>query len=151
MRGVCSSRRRSWVEKMNVSPSTRFRSRIRSISCVALRVSRLAVGSSASTSAGGHNRTGHSNALALAAREQIGTMMRACCESHAFEGLRHAGATLTCAHALHEQRELDIFRRCENGDEIECLKDEADLFAAQRGRATRRKLRSIHAADEDTA
>src|ERR1700722_19091853 len=45
-----------------------------------------------------HNVTCHGDPLALSAREQIGAMMRACCESHTFESLSHADATFIRAH-----------------------------------------------------
>ena len=152
MRGVCSSSRWSWVEKMKVRPRLRLRSRIRSISCVALCVSRLAVGSSASTSAG---RCTMARATATRWRSPPESRSGRCpardAEADAFKSGSGPLAALARAHALHQQRIFDILAGREDGNQVEGLKDESDLFAAQRGELRRLQRRSILSVQHDAA
>ena len=74
---------------------------------------------------------GDGYALAFAAGEQVGPMAGAGGKADICEGFGNALAALARADALDEQRILDVFAGREDGDQVEGLKDEADLFAAE--------------------
>src|SRR6202012_6108772 len=78
-----------------------------------------------------HDGTGHSNALTLAAREQIGAVMCPGSQADAGESLGDALFALTRGDLLDEEWVLHIFSSSENRNEIERLEDKADFFTAQ--------------------
>ena len=98
-----------------------------------------------------HDGAGDGDALALAAGEQVGAMVGARREAHAFEGRGHALSAFAASHSLDEERILDVLRGCEYWDQIEGLEDEADPVAAQGGRSHRAERRRLHAVDENAA
>ena len=91
------------------------------------------------------------DALALAAGEEIGAMMGAGGEADVFESFGDAAAAFERWRSLNEKRVLDIFGGGEDGDEIEGLKDEADLFAAEQGGFGRGEAGGVDAFNQDAA
>src|SRR6185369_11838700 len=87
--------------------------------------------------------------LALAAGEQVRTVMGAGGETDAFKSFANPFAAVGRADTLNEQRELNIFTGCEDGNEIEGLKNETDRFAAQLRGASRAECARVDAVDEN--
>jgi hypothetical protein len=77
-----------------------------------------------------HEGACNGDPLLFTARELRGERMGAGGEADAGEQGIYAGAPLGGGHPDELQRELDVFRRCEGGQEVEKLKNGADLFAA---------------------
>jgi hypothetical protein len=73
---------------------------------------------------------GHRYALTLAAGENVGALIGARREADAFQGGCDPLTAYLGAEALHQQRKLDVLSGSEDGDQVEGLKDEANLFAA---------------------
>ena len=87
--------------------------------------------------------------LTLAARKEVGTVAGARRKANIGEGF---GDTLTAFagfHTLNQQWVLDIFASGKHGDEVEGLKDEADLLPAEERSLGRAELRSVSTVDED--
>ena len=97
-------------------------------------LSRLPVGSSARI-AGGFDRDGPRDgaALLLAAGELRGPVLHALAQTHALQRLARRRPPLRYAHALVDQGQFDIFERGELGQEVESLKNEANLPVADTG------------------
>src|SRR3954451_8355547 len=63
-----------------------------------------------------HDGAGHRNPLALAAREQVGTMMGAIAQADTVERFGNAPPAFLGAESLHDQGELDVLSGGENGN-----------------------------------
>jgi hypothetical protein len=72
-------------------------------------------------------------------------------KSHALQGFGHTRMALSTAHALNEQRILDILCGGEDRNQVKSLEDEPDLFATQRSQAGRAEGGRIDPADQDSA
>jgi hypothetical protein len=94
---------------------------------------------------------GDGDTLAFAAGEQVGTLIGAGGEADTFKSGGGALTAFVAVESLDEQGELDVLGGGEYGDEIEGLKDETDLPAAQGGEALWIQLGGVYAIDEDAA
>ena len=93
----------------------------------------------------------HRDALALAAGQQIGPVLRALAETHFLERFQRSPAAVLRSNALDQQRIFDVLHGREYRDQVEGLKNEADSFAAKPGELRRLQFRSIDAVDVDAA
>ena len=135
----------SWVEKTKVVPSLRFMSRMRSMMFWPVAESRLAVGSSASTSAG---RVTRARATATRCRwppeSSLGRWRAYSPMPTASSRPFTRGAPLLLREAaLQEQRELDVLEDREHLHQVEALEDEADAVEPQIGERPLRELRGV--------
>lgn len=90
-------------------------------------------------------------ALLLAAGKFVRAIFPTIAESDFFENLPRAldGGAVGCA--LDQQRHADIFRNGKRGDEIELLKDEADVFRTETGERTAGHVFELAVEDVDRA
>src|SRR5580765_5780385 len=96
----------SCVEKMKVVPCVRFSSLMRSRMCWPVTESRLAVGSSASTSCGRVTR------------------VRVIAQAHPLQQLVDAALALVPRDRPHQQqRQLAVLEHRQHGDQVEALED----------------------------
>ena len=72
-------------------------------------------------------RAGDGDALLLAAGEFVRAFLPALAEADRIERGARAFERLAVGNTLDEQRDADVFRDAEGGDEIELLEDEADV------------------------
>lgn len=93
----------------------------------------------------------YGDALALTAGEQVRTMISTSGEADILQGFSHTAAAFRAIESLNEQGELDVLGSGEDRDEVEGLKDEADLFAAEDGGLGRTKPAGVNAFDENPA
>jgi hypothetical protein len=98
-----------------------------------------------------HDGASHRHSLAFTAGEQIGTMIGPVRQADALQGRCNALPAFPHSNGLDQQRELDILSGCENGNEVEGLKDEADLFPAQVGKPTGAQGSGVGAFNADAA
>src|SRR5438445_10062006 len=85
-------------------------------------------------------RTGDGGALLLPAGKLHGTVPGTIFHFHHFERLQSALAPLAGRQAAVNHRQLDVLQDVELGQEIEELKDEADLPVADAGQFARRRV-----------
>src|SRR4051812_42315492 len=78
-------------------------------------------------------------------------MMRAIAQSHALQRFQYAPSALLCAETLHQQWKLHILSSGEDGDQIESLKHESDLLAAQISGAREAQGAGVDTLDADSA
>ncbi len=98
-----------------------------------------------------HDGAGDGNTLALSAGEEVGPLICAGGEADVLERFSNASAAFVGAYSLNQQGVLNVFAGGEDGDEVEGLKDEADLFAAQHRGLRRTETRGVHSVDENAA
>src|SRR5258708_34967951 len=72
-------------------------------------------------------------------------------EANALERFADTLAALARADTLNKQRVLDVFACSEDRNEVEGLKDKADLFAAKGRCAGGNQLRGVYTFNEDAA
>ena len=113
-----------------------------------VRVSRLPVGSSASSSAGLiHQRARDGDALLLAAGELAGQVVLAAAQADGGERVARPLALLAQRHVAVEQRQLDVLDGAGARKQVEVLEDEAELAVADRGALVGRQRRHVGAVE----
>ena len=142
-----ASPRRAWRR----SPSSRARrpeSASSSMISPPVAVSRLPVGSSASTTRGSTDeRPRDRDALLLAAGQVRRQMVGALGEPHLAEQLQRAGAIAAGRDELH----LDVLDRGQRRDQVELLEDEAECAQPQLGELVVAELREVAALEQHLA
>ena len=113
-----------------------------------LAVSRLPVGSSASSSARlAHQRAGDRDPLLLAAGELAGAVLEPVAEADRGQRGRGPLPSLRPAHAAVDQRQPDVVQGAGAAEQLERLEDEADGAVAQLGQLGVGEGRDVAAAD----
>src|SRR5688500_49887 len=82
-----------------------------------------------------HQRARDGDALALAARELVGTVAHPVPEAHALERVHGALAALPRREAGVDERQLDVVQRRGAGQQVERLEDEADFLVPHPGKS----------------
>ncbi len=80
-----------------------------------------------------HQRAGDRDALPLAAGELVRPVLHAVGEADASERVRGLYPSILCPETRVDQRQLDIIERRGAGQQVEGLKDEADLLVSDAG------------------
>src|SRR5262245_9423444 len=122
----------SWVTSTIVMPSSRFRRWNSARISMLVRVSRLPVGSSASSSSGRLINARARHALLLAARELARRVLLAALEPHGAQRRARALALLGRRDAAIHERQLDVLECAGARHQVEALEHEADLAIADR-------------------
>ncbi len=98
-----------------------------------------------------HDRARHCHSLPFASGQQVWPVFGAIRKAHAFQRLRHTPPPLLRADSLNQQRELHVFTGRENRNQVECLKDKANLLPAQVGHAAGAQRGCVGTLDSDAA
>lgn len=98
-----------------------------------------------------HQRACDGDALRLTTGELTGAILYAIGKSDRVNGAQGAFAAFLAADVGVDHGQLDIFENIEPGQEVEGLKDEADLFVADAGEFIVARLADIHAVEHDGA
>jgi hypothetical protein len=79
-----------------------------------------------------YQRPGHCNALLLATGELTGTVFCPMGDADALHNVRDAAASFGRRDMMIQKREVDVFLDGQLFDEIEALKNEANIFLPER-------------------
>ena len=139
----------SCVTISTVMPRSRFSAASSSMISRLRCVSRLPVGSSASSTVGrGHDRARDRHALLLAAREFARRVVAPAVEADRGQRLGRRRMARLRALAAVEQRQLDVLLRRGARQQVEALEDEAEVAPAQARALVARQALDVHAAEQ---
>ena len=78
-------------------------------------------------------RAGNGGALLLAAGDLVGVLFQKLADAERFRNIDEAGAHLIVALAREDEREIDVILKRERVEQVELLKHEPEMVAAERG------------------